>query len=137
MVGVRHSHLDNGGYSIDQTALQTETTPVKMAQAIAAEDSWRCILNSLVICLFARPVFTGDVVVRALGALGQKRTLEDLKRLGEEIFHEKMRFKVQEGFDLNRLEAPPRLLETLSPHGRIDKATLTDMIGAWRKAHNL
>jgi aldehyde:ferredoxin oxidoreductase len=137
MVGVRHSHLDNGGYSIDQTALQTETTPVKMAQAIAAEDSWRCILNSLVICLFARPVFTGDVVVRALGALGQKRTLEDLKRLGEEIFHEKMRFKVQEGFDLNRLEPPPRLLETLSPHGRIDKATLTDMIDAWRKAHNL
>jgi aldehyde:ferredoxin oxidoreductase len=56
LLGVRHSHLDDSGYSIDQKIL-TKPQPVEeqVAQQVQ-EAQWRMILNSLAICLFARGV---------------------------------------------------------------------------------
>ncbi|NWF94860.1 MAG: aldehyde:ferredoxin oxidoreductase [Candidatus Thorarchaeota archaeon] len=137
LAGLRHSHLDNAGYSLDEKALASPMTPTQIGQAIAKEDNWRAILNSLVICLFARPVFTPDVVIDSFRAIGQERTLEELSRVAELTFEARMRFKVQQGFDISRLEPPPRLLERLSPHGHIDKKDVTEAIGAWQKAHKM
>lgn len=137
MIGIRHSHLDNAGYSIDQKALGTKMTPEKIGKSLAEEDCWRSVLNSLVICLFARPVFTPDVVLSTLKALGQERTEEELIRIGEESFHIRMRFKKQEGYDSDNLIPPARLLDRLSPHGRIEKATLDEILNSWKRTHKL
>lgn len=137
LVGIRHSHLDNAGYSIDQKALSKSITNKKIGEMLAEEDTWRSVLNSLVICLFARPVFTPDIVISSLNALGEYRTQEELERIGEEVFHLRMKFKVQEGYNLDNLTPPSRLLERLSPHGRIEKETIDEIVTSWRKVHNL
>lgn len=137
MVGIRHSHLDNAGYSIDQKSLAKPMANDKIGKMIAEEDTWRTVLNSLVICLFARPVFTPDVVLSSLKALGNERTGDELKKIGEEVFHLRMRFKTQEGFSLDDLTPPARLLEKLSPHGQVDKTTIDEIISSWRRTHGL
>jgi len=137
MVGIRHSHLDNAGYSIDQKTLSKPLTNVEVGKLLAEEDTWRTVLNSLIICLFARPVFTPDVVLSALKILGEERTVEELNRIGEEVFHLKVQFKFQEGFSLDTLSPPARLLERLSPHGRVEKSTVEEIISSWRNSHDL
>ncbi len=137
MVGIRHSHLDNAGYSIDQKTLSKPLTNVEVGKLLAEEDTWRTVLNSLIICLFARPVFTPDVVLSALKILGEERTVEELNRIGEEVFHLKVQFKSQEGFSLDTLSPPARLLERLSPHGRVEKSTVEEIISSWRNSHDL
>lgn len=137
MVGIRHSHLDNAGYSIDQKTLSKPLTNEEIGRLLAEEDTWRSVLNSLIICLFARPVFTSDIVISSLNALGEERTVEELEKIGEEVFHLRMKFKKQEGYNIDHLSPPPRLLERLSPHGRIEKDTIEEIIGSWRKAHQL
>ena len=137
MVGIRHSHLDNAGYSIDQKTLSKSMTSEEIGKLIAEEDTWRTVLNSLVICLFARPVFTPDVVLDALKVLGEERTIDELKRIGEEVFHLRMRFKNQERFNLDNLSPPARLLERLSPHGRVERTLIDDILHHWRQTHNL
>lgn len=137
MVGIRHSHLDNAGYSIDQKTLSKPLTNVEVGKLLAEEDTWRTVLNSLIICLFARPVFTPDVVLSALKILGEERTVEELNRIGEEVFHLRMQFKSQEGFSLDTLSPPARLLERLSPHGRVEKSTVEEIISSWRNSHDL
>jgi len=133
MVGLRHSHLDNAGYSIDDKALSKSMTPEAMGQALAKEDAQRAVLNTLIICLFARPVFTDDVVLGSLKALGIDKTIDDLTQAGQEIVKARMRFKVQEGFDLSTIKPPARLLERLSPHGRVEESTVDRIVQAWRK----
>ena len=38
---------------------------VSVATALVKEERWRQVLTSLVICLFARGVYTEDVVLKA------------------------------------------------------------------------
>ncbi len=137
LVGIRHSHLDNAGYSIDQKWLSKQWSNEEVGIKLAEEDTWRTVLNSLVLCLFARPVFTPEVVLSALSALGMERTEEELVSIGEEAFHLRMQFKTQEGYSLDELKSPPKLLERLSPHGKVEPETIDEIIHHWRKAHNL
>ena len=68
----RNSHLSNAGYSFDQKALAKETTTSEEVASMVEEANWRNILNSLVICLFARGIFTKDVVLRCFAAMGKE-----------------------------------------------------------------
>ena len=80
------------------------------------------MLTSLVICLFARNVYTQDVVLQALAPIGFAWSPSDLARLGEETLRLKNDFKTREGFDMATLRIPQRILETPSPLGRVDEA---------------
>lgn len=137
MAGIRHSHLDNAGYGVDERTLGSPLSADEIGKELAKEDTWRSVLNSLIVCLFARPVFTPDVVLSALKVLGIERTPEELDRIGEEAFHLRMRFKMQEGFNLDDMNPPARLLERLSPHGRIDRSMIDEIVKSWRTAHRL
>ena len=63
LTGARHSHLDSAGYSLDQKAgAKGETlTPEGVAAGLLEEERWRQVLTSLVICLFARGMYTPDI----------------------------------------------------------------------------
>ena len=78
MIGARHSHLDNAGYSYDQKNLGEELEPGKVVKDLVKEEAWRQILNSLVICLFARGVFKQNIVKEAFKALGREYSENDL-----------------------------------------------------------
>jgi aldehyde:ferredoxin oxidoreductase len=128
LIGARHSHLDNGGYSIDQKILVKEKiSPEKLAKELLNEERWRQILSSLVVCFFARGIYGADIIAQALYSAGYDTTSEKLLSIGEEIHREKYRFKIQEGFSLDNYRLPERIFETPSLVGKIDK-TFVDKV---------
>jgi aldehyde:ferredoxin oxidoreductase len=133
IVGVRHSHLDNAGYSIDQKSAKKQLSPEQMVDEIIKEDNFRGVFNSLVGCLFARGVYTNENIIDALGAVGIEKTVDDLDELGKRIFNEKYRFKTREGFDLSKVRVPKRFYETVSTLGKVDPQTVEEMLRVYRK----
>ena len=123
LTGARHSHLDSAGYSLDQKAASKgeALTPNGVATALLSEERWRQVLTSLVICLFARGIYTEDVVLKALAVAGFDWSADQLNQLGAETLRLKNQFKTREGFDLAQIRIPRRILETPSPLGTVDE----------------
>ncbi|MEI8215558.1 MAG: aldehyde ferredoxin oxidoreductase N-terminal domain-containing protein [Eubacteriales bacterium] len=118
-VGARHSHLCNGGYSLDQNA--KELTDEKLIEGLFKEEIERCMLNSLTICLFARKVYDRETIIMALKSIGiQDIDNQALDGIGEEIYKTKLRIKSALGFDLSKIELPKRYFETESMNGFLD-----------------
>lgn len=132
LVGVRHSHLDNGGYSIDQKAASSQLTEAQMVDKLIYEDYWRNINNSLIACLFARGVYGEDTIIEALASVGITKTRDELEAIGREIFRAKYQFKKREGFDLTHVKVPKRFFETISQMGKIKEETISHMMQLYR-----
>jgi aldehyde:ferredoxin oxidoreductase len=130
LTGARHSHLDSAGYSLDQKAAQKgeKLDPIKTADALLEEERWRQVLSSLVICMFARGIYTEELVLKALELAGMPQTAGDLARLGAETLRLKNNFKRREGFQFENLTIPDRILKTLSPLGQIEESFLRQAI---------
>ncbi|MEX2738381.1 MAG: aldehyde ferredoxin oxidoreductase family protein [Candidatus Wukongarchaeota archaeon] len=137
LTGARHSHLDSGGYSMDQKALKKKAemqfTPEKIAENLFEEEAWRQILSSLVVCFFARGVYTADVVLNALKTVGYNFTETELKDMGSEVLKLKQKFKLREGFKPENLRIPKRALETTTPHGQIDEEMISEAVKTYFK----
>jgi len=117
LFGLRQSHLDSAGYSIDQKV--REYTPESLVDMLVKEESWRQVLSSLVVCFFSRGIYTPDIVSRALGALGIEISEDELKKMGEEIYREKLKLKKELGFKEELLKIPRRVLETPTMRGEL------------------
>jgi aldehyde:ferredoxin oxidoreductase len=123
LTGARHSHLDSAGYSLDQKAaskgeaLEANDTADKLLE----EERWRQVLTSLVVCLFARGLYSEETVLKTLAVSGIQWSAGDLSKFGAETLHLKNEFKRQEGFDFEQLSIPKRIFKTLSPLGQIDE----------------
>lgn len=122
LIGARHSHLDNAGYSADQKFLvKRQLSPEELAEGLLAEERWRQILTSLVICLFAREIYQPAITAKALHLAGLDIASENLLSIGEVIHREKYRFKTREGFSLDNFRLPKRIFETSSSIGKLDE----------------
>ena len=133
-IGARHSHLDNAGYSVDQKILiEEKLSPEELTEDLLAEERWRQILSSLVVCFFARGIYKPDIVSETLNLIGLNFDEEGLNRVGEEIHREKYRFKIREGFSLDNLRLPKRIFETPSAIGNLDESYIRQAIGHFKK----
>ena len=130
LTGARHSHLDSAGYSLDQKAAAKgeALTPEGVAKGLVDEERWRQVLTSLVICLFARGMYTPEVVLQALATTGVEWSADDLARCGADVLRRKYAFKQRQGFDLSTLRIPGRILETPTPLGKIDEGFMRQAI---------
>jgi len=133
LVGVRHSHLDNAGYGIDQKSIKKPMDPEMMVDEMIKEDNSRGVFNSLVACLFARGVYSEENIIDSLGAVGIVKSRDELQELGKRIFEEKYKFKTQEGFDLSAPRIPRRFYETVSASGMVTAETVQEMLRIYRK----
>lgn len=134
LVGARHSHLDNAGYSVDQKHLaKQDLGPQELALALLTEERWRQVLSSLVVCFFARGLYQPDTVLKALQLTGFSLTREDLNHIGEEIHREKYRFKMRHGFSLDEVYLPKRILETSTPCGRLEEPYIKSVVEKFRQ----
>jgi aldehyde:ferredoxin oxidoreductase len=130
LIGARHSHLDNAGYSVDQKVLaQKRISPEELAETLLKEERWRQILSSLVVCFFARGIYGPDTVTKALHLVGFELGREDLDRIGREVHSEKYRFKIREGFSLDNLRVPKRIFEVPSSVGGFDDPYVRTALG--------
>lgn len=128
LMGSRHSHLDAAGYSLDQKALTSgnHATPAETAESLVAEEAWRQVLSSAVVCFFARGIYTPEVMARALDIAGHHLTPEALAEVGEDMLKRKYDFKLREGFSHEELRIPGRILQTPSPLGMISETSLRE-----------
>ncbi|MFA4916598.1 MAG: aldehyde ferredoxin oxidoreductase family protein [Syntrophales bacterium] len=130
LMGGRHSHLDNAGYSIDQKCLAEDkcSSPEETADALITEEVWRQVISSAVTCFFARGVYTPETIVKAFAAAGNNVTIEKLLETGARILRNKYAFKCREGFSHKELRIPRRILETPGPTGKISESALRQTV---------
>jgi aldehyde:ferredoxin oxidoreductase len=130
LLGARHSHLDNAGYSIDQKNLASGNTPTaeEFVSQLVHEERWRQVLSSLVVCFFSRGLYTPAAIVECLATLGIDFDETKLQDLGTDILTRKNQFKLREGFDPIAQPIPKRILETISPTGAISEEFLQEAL---------
>jgi aldehyde:ferredoxin oxidoreductase len=128
-VGARHSHLCNGGYSVDQGLKEFDED--KIVDSLFTEECERCMTNSLVMCLFARRIYSRETILNALNSVGWNLTNEDLTAIGKRIYQTKLQIKRDLGFDQKGVRIPKRFFETPTMHGIMDEATVYRMIGKY------
>ncbi|MEM3883281.1 MAG: aldehyde ferredoxin oxidoreductase C-terminal domain-containing protein, partial [Candidatus Methanomethyliaceae archaeon] len=126
----RHSHLDNAGYAIDQklNAEGRKVEPSEVAKMVFEEECWRQVLSSLVVCFFARGVYTPEVVSKCFSVMGINLAPVDLKEIGGRILREKYEFKFREGFSFDKLKVPKRVTEIPTPQGLVTEEGLREGI---------
>ena len=135
LMGARHSHLDNAGYSVDQKVLvKGSSVPQALGDALLEEESWRQILSSIVICFFAREIYDGNTVLTCLKAAGFDLDEDRLLKIGRDIHREKFRFKTREGFTFEGLRIPERILKTKAPATGLSEEYIRAALNHVRKA---
>lgn len=125
-VGARHSHLCNGGYSLDQSMKAFDED--KLVDGLFKEECERCMTNSLVMCLFARKIYDRPTILEALASIGWELTDEDLTAIGKRIYQTKLQIKDALGFKQKDIKLPKRFFETPSMNGQLDEATAYRLI---------
>ena len=120
-VGARHSHLCNGGYSVDQSMKEFDEDV--FAEKLFTEECERCMTNSLIMCLFARKIYDRQTILDALNSIGWELTNDDLTAIGKRIYKIKLQIKNALGFDQKNVKLPKRFFETPSMQGQLDEET--------------
>lgn len=122
LIGARHSHLDNGGYSVDQKDLvKTALSPEQVIDKLLDEEAIRQILSSIAVCFFARGIYDLNLVSESIKLLGFNYDEHQLHEIGKQIHLKKYQFKMREGFKFEKLIIPERIYETVDPTGKITK----------------
>jgi len=129
VVGARHAHLDNGGYSIDQG--MKEFNEDKVVDMLFEEECERCMTNALVMCLFARRIYDRETILKALNSVGWDLTDDDLTAIGKRIYQVKLQIKNAMGYDQRGVKIPKRFFETPTMHGVLDEKTTYRMINKY------
>ncbi len=133
VVGARHSHLSNAGYSYDQNNIGKTFNAEEVADYLIEREDWLYVTYSLGVCYFARKVYDKETVSKMLAAIGIDHTPESLVTLGKEITHNLLKYKVQEGFKMDSVKIPKRLLEPETPWGRLDESKIKQIISTYIK----
>ncbi len=128
-VASRHSHLDNGGYAIDQSLKSFDED--KLVDTIFFEEYDRCMANCIGMCLFARKVYDHQTILDALNSIGYNLTEQDLIDLGKRVLRTKLRIKEKLGFKQEDVKLPKRFFETITMHGKVDEETAYRMINKY------
>ncbi len=133
LLGVRHSHLDDFGYSIDQGLLNKRKPLEEQVRTQVDDARWRLVLNSLVLCLFARGVYDDEIIIQGLDALGHSWDGPKLHALGEEALKRKHEWKKLCGFGAANLKVPEKMYTVETSTGRIDRESLEKRLELYRE----
>ena len=133
VIGQRHSHLCNGGYSYDQKHLGKQLDYKDLVDSLVKEEQWRQVLNSLIVCLFARKVYNTTRTLESLNAIGLDLVENDLKKLGEERYLKKNQWKIAAGQKMSSAKLADRIFSVESPHGFIQKKFIKEAIDYYSK----
>lgn len=131
--GVRHSHLDGAGYSIDQKGLAKPKSDEEQTKELYQEAVWRHVLNSLVICLFARNVYTKEIILEGLNALNLTGwTEERLMTMARRAHALKFKYKMACGFRFEDVALPEKLTRVMTSAGAVSDDRFKAQIKAFQ-----
>jgi aldehyde:ferredoxin oxidoreductase len=117
-LGLRHSHLDAGGYAYDQKA--TAKDAAAAADFLLADEAGRCLLTSMVACLFARGVYSEELLAECLASVGYGGLARGLAAAARTIQRERWRLRLSAGFAPEQVPIPERFHQITTWKGPID-----------------
>ena len=130
-LGFRHSHLDSGGYSFDQ---KDEGKNVKQAvEFLVRDEQGRVFLTSMVACLFARSVYTDELLANCLNSLGYTTLADNMQQVAEHIQKLRWRLRLATGFEPAAVNIPKRFTEITNWKGKIDLKFLNNLKNEYAK----
>ncbi len=130
-LGFRHSHLDSGGYAYDQ---KHEEQDVESAVDFLVEDEKsRALLCAMVSCLFARGVYSEDLLSEALESVGYGNLAGRLDSMAGNIQRLRWRTRVQTGYDAAEVHIPKRFREVVTWKGPVDDAYMEALREAYAR----
>jgi len=128
-LGFRHSHLDSGAYSFDQE--EDSKNISKAINFMLEQERYRCLLNSMVGCLFGRKAYPVENICKALNSLGYSYSKEQLEETAGNIQASRWALKIKTGFDPEQVKIPKRYLEVENWKGKIDPQFLEQLKKAY------
>ena len=131
-LGLRHSHLDAGGYSYDQKNKGPDVNGA--VQFLVKDEQGRVLLTSLVSCLFARGVYGDQVISDCLRSVGYTTLADSIGTVSSHVQKLRWRTRLRTGFDPRTVSIPKRFLEVETWKGKIDGAYLDALKDAYAGA---
>ena len=131
-LGLRHSHLDAGGYSWDQKDKDPDVSGA--VQFLVQDEQARVILTSMVSCLFARGVYGDQVLSDCLRSVGYTALADGISAVSSNVQKLRWRTRLRTGFDPLTVSIPKRFLEVETWRGKIDGAYLDSLKDAYAEA---
>jgi aldehyde:ferredoxin oxidoreductase len=130
-LGFRHSHLDSAGYSFDQKEKGKDLQ--KAVEFLIKDEQGRVLLTSMVACLFARGVYTDDLLATCLKAVGYGSIAENLGPVSRYIQQLRWKLRLDSGFRPEDAAIPERFYEITTVKGPVDRAFLDGLTAEYGK----
>jgi aldehyde:ferredoxin oxidoreductase len=124
-LGFRHSHLDTGAYSYDQK--HSEKDVEKAVDFLIDDEPGRAFLTSMVSCLFARSVYTEDMLAECLLSVGYDTLSGTIPATAEKIRTLRWQVRAQTGFNPENFTIPKRFYQVRTWKGPVDKKYLDSL----------
>ncbi len=131
-LGFRHSHLDSGGYSYDQKHSDQDIGGV--TDFLINDEAGRAFMTSMVSCLFARGVYTNELLGDCLSSVGYPELATNIDPLGKHIQKLRWQTRVASGFSPDAITIPKRFFKIKTWKGAIDPVYLNNLKKAYGEA---
>lgn len=128
-LGFRHSHLDSGGYSYDQSAKDKDVG--KAVRHLLDDEYKRLLINCMVACLFGRKAYGPEKLQEALASLGMRAEADALLESGRAVQALRWSLKFRTGFKPEAVRIPKRFTEVVTWKGPIDTAYMDAVRSAY------
>ncbi len=130
-LGLRHSHLDSAGYSFDQKSEEKDAG--KAADFLIKDEQGRVFLTSMAACLFARSVYTEELLGRCLSSVGYSGLAADIPAVSAKIQKLRWKMRLSTGFDPGTVTVPKRFTEIVTWKGAMDENYLKRLMDEYSK----
>jgi aldehyde:ferredoxin oxidoreductase len=131
-LGLRHSHLDSGGYSFDQKEKGKDVS--KAVDFLVKDEQGRALLTSMVACLFARGVYTDEMLTACLKTVGYGSIADNLGPVGRNIQQLRWKMSLATGYKPEEVTIPKRFYEVETAKGPVDSDYLNTLTKEYAKA---
>lgn len=133
-LGFRHSHLDAGGYAFDQKL--TGNTLEDAVKFLTDDERNRVFLTSMVACLFARGVYTDEMLYECLSSIGYNALADNMDTVAEKIQRQRWKMRIASGFEPGNVTIPKRFSRVVTRRGPIDSRFMQDLQDAYARRIN-
>jgi len=91
------------------------------------DEKGRVFLTSMVACLFARSVYTDEVLGNCLRSVGYETLADSMGKVSEDIQRLRWKLRIGTGFRPESVSIPKRFTEITTWKGQIDKAFMASL----------
>lgn len=124
-MGLRHSHLDSAGYSYDLK--YNDKNVEKAIDFLLTDEKARVFLTSMVSCLFARNVYTSELLKECLDVIGYKTIADNAEKISENIQKLRWQTRISSGYEPKKIKIPKRFYNVITAKGPIDADFLNNL----------